>query len=146
MAVIFHKIVKNIELKTIETLLYNIYRFIFLEASVLNIFIKQSVYKLALHVLLLKNNLFTIYCWLINTKLTFNDFPGGSDGKAFAYNAGGLGSIPGSGTSSGEGNGNPLQYSCLENPKDGRAWWATVRWVTVGHDWVTSLYLTLPHI
>ena len=58
----FHKVVKNTELKTIETLLYNIYRVIFLEASVLNIFIKQSVYKLALHVLLLKNNLFTIYC------------------------------------------------------------------------------------
>ena len=39
------------------------------------------------------------------------DFPGGSDGKAFAYNAGDLGSIPRSGRSSGEGNGNPLQYS-----------------------------------
>jgi len=50
------------------------------------------------------------------------DFPGGSDSKAFAYNAGDLGSIPGSGRSSGEGNGNPLQYSCLENPMDGRAW------------------------
>ena len=42
------------------------------------------------------------------------DFPGGSDGKASAYNAGDLGSIPGLGRSSGEGNGNPLQYSCLE--------------------------------
>ena len=50
------------------------------------------------------------------------DFPGGSDGKASAYNAGDLGSIPGSGRSPGEGNGNPLQYSCLENPMDGRAW------------------------
>ena len=47
------------------------------------------------------------------------DFPGGSDGKASAYNAGDPGSIPGSGTSPGEGNGNPLQYSCLENPMDG---------------------------
>ena len=46
------------------------------------------------------------------------DFPGGSDGKASAYSAGDLGSIPGSGRSSGEGNGNPLQYSCLENPMD----------------------------
>ena len=36
------------------------------------------------------------------------------------------GSIPGSGISPGEGNGNPLQYSCLENPMDGAAWWATV--------------------
>ena len=48
--------------------------------------------------------------------------PGGSDGKAFAYNAGDLGSIPGSGRSPGEGNGNPLQYSCLENPMDRGAW------------------------
>ena len=49
-------------------------------------------------------------------------FPGGSDGKASACNAGDLGSIPGSGRSSGEGNGNPLQHSCLENPMDGGAW------------------------
>ena len=42
------------------------------------------------------------------------DFPGGSDGKASAYNAGDLGSIPGSGRSPGQGNRNPLQYSCLE--------------------------------
>ena len=47
-------------------------------------------------------------------------FPGGSDGKVSAYNAGDL--IPGRGRSSGEGNGNPLQYSCLENPIDGGAW------------------------
>ena len=46
------------------------------------------------------------------------DFPGGSDGKVSAYNVGDLGSIPGLGRSSGEGNGNPLQYSCLENPID----------------------------
>ena len=49
------------------------------------------------------------------------DFPGGSDGKASAYNAGDPGSIPGLGRSSGEGNGNPLQYSCLENLMDGGA-------------------------
>ena len=46
---------------------------------------------------------------------------GGSDGKASAYNAGDWGSIPGLGRSSGERNGNPLQYSCLENPMDGGA-------------------------
>ena len=46
------------------------------------------------------------------------DFPGGSDGKASAYNAGDLGSIPESGRSPGEGNGNPLQYFCLENSRD----------------------------
>ena len=44
--------------------------------------------------------------------------------KRLVYNAGDLGSIPGSGRSSGEGNGNPLQYSCLENPMDRGAWWA----------------------
>ena len=57
------------------------------------------------------------------------DFPGGSDSKMSAYNAGDLGSIPGSGRSPGEGNGNPLQYSCLENPMDGGAWRATVHGV-----------------
>ena len=51
---------------------------------------------------------------------------GGSDGKASAYNAGGLGSIPGLGRSPGEGDGTPLQCSCLENPMDGGAWRATV--------------------
>ena len=50
------------------------------------------------------------------------DFTGGSDGKASAYTAGDLSSIPGSGRSSGEGNGNPLQYSGLENPLDGGDW------------------------
>ena len=53
-------------------------------------------------------------------------FPGGSEVKAFASNAGHLGSIPGSGRSPGEGNGNPLQYSCLENSVDRGAWWAAV--------------------
>ena len=56
-------------------------------------------------------------------------FPGGSDGKVSAYNAGDPGSIPGSGRSPGEGNGNPLQYSCLENPMDRGAWLATVHGV-----------------
>ena len=50
----------------------------------------------------------------------------GAEVKASACNVGDLGSIPGSGRSPGEGNGNPLQYSCLENPMDGGAWWATV--------------------
>ena len=48
-------------------------------------------------------------------------FPGGSEVKASASNVGDLGSIPGLGRSPGEGNGNPLQYSCLENPMDGEA-------------------------
>ena len=49
-------------------------------------------------------------------------FPGGSEVKASARNVGDPGSIPGLGRSHGEGNGNPLQYSCLENPTDGGAW------------------------
>ena len=52
-----------------------------------------------------------------------------ADGKASACSVGDLGSIPGLGRSPGEGNGNPLQYSCLENPMDGGAWWATVHGV-----------------
>ena len=56
-------------------------------------------------------------------------FPGGSEVKASACNAGDLGSIPGLGRSPGEGNGNPLQYSSLENPMDGGAWWSTVHGV-----------------
>ena len=58
-------------------------------------------------------------------------FPGGSDGKASACNARDLGSIPGSGRSPGEGNGNPLQYSCLENPM---SWRATVHGVAEESD------------
>ena len=58
------------------------------------------------------------------------DFPGGSDGKVSVYNAGDPGSNPGSGRSPGEGNDNPLQYYCLENPMDRGAWWATVHGVT----------------
>ena len=53
-------------------------------------------------------------------------FPGGADDKESAYNVGDPGLIPGSGRSPGEGNGNPLQYSCLEYSMDRRAWWATV--------------------
>ena len=56
------------------------------------------------------------------TKDTVNKFPGSSDGKASAYSAGDPGSIPESERSPGEGNGNPLQYSCLEDPMDRGAW------------------------
>ena len=55
-------------------------------------------------------------------------FPAGASGKESACNAGDPGSIPGSRRSSREGNGNPLQYSCLENPMDRGAGWATVYW------------------
>ena len=62
-------------------------------------------------------------------------FLGGSEGKEPACNAGDSGSIPGSGRSPGEGNGNPLQYSCLGNPMDRGDWWAIVQGPQrVGHD------------
>ena len=61
-------------------------------------------------------------------------FPGGSDSKASAYNAGDPGSIPGSGRSPGEGNGNPLQYPCLEKSMDEGTWQAIVNGVRIGHD------------
>ena len=66
-------------------------------------------------------------------------FPGGSADKESTCNAGDLGSIPGLGRSPGEGNGNPLQYSCLENLMDRGAWQATVHGVArVGHNLVTE--------
>ena len=70
---------------------------------------------------------------------SYEDFPHSSVGKESACNAGDLGWIPGSGRSPGEGNGNPLQYSCLENPMDRGAWWATAHGVArVGHDLATK--------
>ena len=74
---------------------------------------------------------------LISLRLTLADlilsalpiFPGGSEVKVSACNTGDLGLIPGSGRSLGEGNGNPFQYSCLDNPMDRGAWWATVHGV-----------------
>ena len=59
---------------------------------------------------------------VVDTSSSSLDFPGGSDGKAFVYNVRDLGSIPGLGRSPGEGNGNSLQYYCLENPMDRGAW------------------------
>ena len=69
-------------------------------------------------------------------------FPRSSVSKASACNVGDLGSIPASGSSPGEGNGNLLQYSCLENPMDRGAWQATVDGIAkVGHDVALSLSL-----
>ena len=61
---------------------------------------------------------FTLLFW-------YDGLPGSSDDKESACNAGDLGYIPGSGRSPGEGNVNPLQYSCLEDSMDREAWWAT---------------------
>ena len=68
-----------------------------------------------------------------------------SDGKASVYNAGDPGSIPGSGRSPGEGNGNPLQYSCLENPMDGGARWAAVHGVAKSRTRLSDLTFTFFH-
>ena len=68
--------------------------------------------------------------------LSKEDFSGGSNGKQSACNAGDPGSIPGSGRSTGEGNGNPLWYSCLENPMDRGACWATVHRVSKSQMWL----------
>ena len=61
-------------------------------------------------------------------------FPGGSVGKESICNAGDPGSISGLGRSAGEGTGNPLQYSCLENPMDRGTWWATVHGIAKESD------------
>ena len=78
--------------------------------------------------------LFIVFPKVFNTMwcgfYTMICFHCGSDGKASACNVGDPGSIPGSGRSPGEGNGNPLQYSCLENSMDRGAWWPTVHGVT----------------
>ena len=68
-------------------------------------------------------------------------FPGGLDGKASVYVAGDPGSIPGLGRSLGEGNGNPLQYYCLENSMDRGAWQATVHGVSKSRTQLTSQFM-----
>ena len=86
--------------------------------------------------------------WLNWTELNWREdwssknFPGGSVGKDSACIAGDLGSIPGSGKSPGEGNGNPLQYSCLENPMDRGAWWATVHEVAKSRTGLSDYHFT----
>ena len=78
------------------------------------------------------------------TNKPLSGFPLSSAGKESACSTGDPRSIPGMGRPPGEGNGNPLQYSCLENPMDRRAWRATVPGVArVGHDLVTKLLLLL---
>ena len=76
--------------------------------------------------------------WMVTAAMKLRlllGLPCSLNGKESACNTGDPGSIPGSGRSSGEGNGNPLQYSCLENPMDSGTWQATVHRVTrVGHD------------
>ena len=81
--------------------------------------------------------------WVIELNWSFSEsFPGGLDGKASACNAGDPGLIPGLGRSPGEGNGNPLQYSCLENSMDRGAWWATVHGVSKSRTWLSYFTFT----
>ena len=79
--------------------------------------------------------------WVVSLMPT--SFPSGSGGKESAYNVGNQGSIPGSGRSSGGGNGNPVQYSCPENPMDRKAWWATVHGVAKSQKGLTELIPSL---
>ena len=72
--------------------------------------------------------------WDAKVLMSSPGFPGGSVSKESACNSGDLGLIPGLGRSPGEGNGNPLLYSCLGNPMDTGAWWVA----RAGHDWVTK--------
>ena len=88
-----------------------LHRFFFFLKCIVEI---VNLMTLARGILILLN----VYCVVD----TLWDFPGGSEVKASACNVGDLGSIPGSGRSPGEGNGNPLQYSCVENPMDGGTW------------------------
>ena len=84
-------------------------------------------YVLYMQLVQSRHLVFISYLMLVNLNL---GFPGGSDGKESACNAGDQSSIPGLGRSPGEENGNLLQCSCLENSMDRRAWWATVHGVT----------------
>ena len=84
---------------------------------------KWLIFNLSLYVS--KFQLQCLYhCHLLfsHSVIALQGFPGGSDGKVSACNAGDPALISGSGRSPGEGNGNPLQHSCLENPMDGGAW------------------------
>ena len=78
--------------------------------------------------------LFTAHCLKVYREV------GGSDGKESAHSVGDSGLIPGSGRSPEEGNGTPLQYSCLENSMERGAWWATVHGVIKSWTWLSNSY------
>ena len=100
------------------------------------------------HMIIVNSQLNMLKNWFVSILLRLLHlclFPGGSEVKASTCNIGDVGSIPGSGRSPGEGNGNPLQYSCLENPMGGGAWQATVHGVTKSRTRLnefTSLHFT----
>ena len=104
--------------------------FVFLEGSLVFVYI---IWKLILCLLCATNNFFHFVAYHLGFFILFIGFHNGSVGKESVYNTrdtGNRGSIPGSGRSPGEENGNPLQYSCLENPMDREAWWAIIQRVT----------------
>ena len=82
------------------------------------------------------------YDWATSLSLSLRVFPDGSEVK----NAGDTGLIPGLGRSPGEGNGNPLQYSCLENPVDRGTWWATVYRVSKSQTWLSEQKSTIEYV
>ena len=85
------------------------------------------------------------YFAIIMLLFTLLGFPGGSEIKVPVCNAGDLGLIPGSGRFPGEGNGTPLQYSCLENPMDRGAWWVTVHGVAKSRTRLSDFTFTFIH-
>ena len=107
----------------------------------LQLFYLNSVTSVEIQALQANNSVLTALSPFVGCPVKLRDFPGGSDGKVSAYNAGDSGSIPGLGRSSGEGNGNPLQYSCLENPIDRGA---TV--CGLGKSWTPLSDFTLPNL
>ena len=84
-----------------------------------------------------------VYVSVFASDLSIVPFPVGSESKESGFNVGDLGLIPGSGRSPGETNGNPLQYSCLENLMDRGAWWAIVHGVTKSLDMTEQLTFLL---
>ena len=82
-------------------------------------------------------------CFSLTSLPLIMSMSAGPDGKASVYTVGDLGSIPGSGRSAGEGNGNPLQYYCLENPMDRGAWWVTVHGVAKSRTRLSNFTLTI---
>ena len=89
----------------------------------------RGIFKVFIPLINLKRGLYIYNPREFSLHLCKECLPGGSEGKASAGNAGDPGSIPGSGRSPGEGNGNPFQYSGLENSMDAGAWWATAHGV-----------------
>ena len=96
-------------------------------------------------ILLLASGIYQLPMSVPNTQLWARGFSGGSMVKNSLANVGDMGLIPGWGRSPGEGNGNPLQYSCLENPMNRAVWWATVHRVAKNQTWLSTHTHTHTH-